>query len=141
MTFCLGMQFFTTEPVACDPSSLPKYPPSKEFDAKLRDEEARRFAFILYSQFSNINHLQRTVLLTSEMQHFFCPLVLCIFAFLISRRLKWTWPLIHSSLHTNVFCFIVFIWYFTHCHNLVSTFPFLLCYYWQWTYLKLKHLR
>ncbi|PNX57381.1 putative serine threonine-protein kinase, partial [Trifolium pratense] len=26
----------------CDPSSLPKYPPSKEMDAKLRDEEARR---------------------------------------------------------------------------------------------------
>ncbi|KAK8627234.1 hypothetical protein V6N13_134853 [Hibiscus sabdariffa] len=35
-------KFFTTEPLACDPSSLPKYPPSKEIDAKLRDEEARR---------------------------------------------------------------------------------------------------
>jgi hypothetical protein len=35
-------QFFTTKPYACDPSSLPKYPPSKEYDAKLRDEEARR---------------------------------------------------------------------------------------------------
>ncbi|KAF8409252.1 hypothetical protein HHK36_005326 [Tetracentron sinense] len=35
-------QFFTTKPLACDPSSLPKYPPSKEFDAKARDEEARR---------------------------------------------------------------------------------------------------
>ncbi|KAL5982873.1 hypothetical protein ACLOJK_016951 [Asimina triloba] len=34
--------FFTTAPHACDPSSLPKYPPSKEFDAKLREEEARR---------------------------------------------------------------------------------------------------
>ncbi|KAM0947231.1 putative protein-serine/threonine kinase CMGC-CDK-CRK7-CDK9 family [Dioscorea sansibarensis] len=34
--------FFTTNPLACDPSSLPKYPPSKELDAKLRDEEARR---------------------------------------------------------------------------------------------------
>nr|GEW45805.1 probable serine/threonine-protein kinase At1g54610 [Tanacetum cinerariifolium] len=31
-----------TKPYACDPSSLPKYPPSKEMDAKLRDEEARR---------------------------------------------------------------------------------------------------
>jgi hypothetical protein len=37
-------QFFTTKPLPCDPSSLPKYPPSKEFDAKLRDEEARRYA-------------------------------------------------------------------------------------------------
>ncbi|XP_077251054.1 putative serine/threonine-protein kinase At1g54610 [Tasmannia lanceolata] len=34
--------FFTTKPLACDPSILPKYPPSKEFDAKIRDEEARR---------------------------------------------------------------------------------------------------
>lgn len=36
------LSFFTTKPFACDPSSLPKYPPSKEIDAKLRDEEARR---------------------------------------------------------------------------------------------------
>ncbi|MFS7897120.1 putative protein-serine/threonine kinase CMGC-CDK-CRK7-CDK9 family [Helianthus anomalus] len=41
-TAALGSEFFTTEPYACDPSSLPKYPPSKEMDAKLRDEEARR---------------------------------------------------------------------------------------------------
>ncbi|KAJ4950501.1 hypothetical protein NE237_027333 [Protea cynaroides] len=37
----LNSEFFTTKPLPCDPSSLPKYPPSKEFDAKLRDEEAR----------------------------------------------------------------------------------------------------
>ncbi|KAI3469441.1 hypothetical protein Pfo_026104 [Paulownia fortunei] len=36
------LNFFTTKPYACDPSSLPKYPPSKEMDAKRRDEEARR---------------------------------------------------------------------------------------------------
>jgi hypothetical protein len=41
--FVWFFQFFTTKPFACDPSSLPKYPPSKEFDAKLRDEEARRY--------------------------------------------------------------------------------------------------
>ncbi|GAU38107.1 hypothetical protein TSUD_317940, partial [Trifolium subterraneum] len=35
-------EFFTTEPYACEPSSLPKYPPSKELDVKMRDEEARR---------------------------------------------------------------------------------------------------
>ncbi|KAL8167333.1 hypothetical protein V2J09_008832 [Rumex salicifolius] len=40
----LQNEFFTTKPLPCDPSSLPKYPPSKEFDAKLRDEEARRAA-------------------------------------------------------------------------------------------------
>ncbi|XP_072970266.1 probable serine/threonine-protein kinase At1g09600 [Typha angustifolia] len=38
----LQSEFFRTKPLACDPSSLPKYPPSKEYDAKLREEEARR---------------------------------------------------------------------------------------------------
>ncbi|KAI3728658.1 hypothetical protein L6452_17297 [Arctium lappa] len=38
----LKSEFFTTKPHACDPSSLPQYPPSKEIDAKMRDEEARR---------------------------------------------------------------------------------------------------
>jgi len=38
----LNSDFFKTEPLACDPSSLPHYPPSKEFDAKIRDDEARR---------------------------------------------------------------------------------------------------
>uniref|UniRef100_A0A1J3GK56 Putative serine/threonine-protein kinase n=1 Tax=Noccaea caerulescens TaxID=107243 RepID=A0A1J3GK56_NOCCA len=41
-TSALSSEFFTTEPLACDPSSLPKYPPSKELNVKLRDEEARR---------------------------------------------------------------------------------------------------
>ncbi|AAF97284.1 Putative protein kinase [Arabidopsis thaliana] len=35
-------EFFTTEPLPCHISSLPKYPPSKELDAKVRDEEAKR---------------------------------------------------------------------------------------------------
>ncbi|CAL9118146.1 unnamed protein product [Musa textilis] len=38
----LNSEFFATEPHACEPSSLPQYPPSKEMDAKLRDEKARR---------------------------------------------------------------------------------------------------
>ncbi|XP_014509060.1 probable serine/threonine-protein kinase At1g54610 [Vigna radiata var. radiata] len=41
-TAALHSEFFTTKPFACEPSSLPKYPPSKEMDTKLRDEEARR---------------------------------------------------------------------------------------------------
>ncbi|KAL5701427.1 [pyruvate dehydrogenase (acetyl-transferring)] kinase [Ranunculus cassubicifolius] len=41
-TAALRSEFFTTKPYACEPSSLPHYPPSKEMDAKLRDEEARR---------------------------------------------------------------------------------------------------
>ncbi|CAL0333862.1 unnamed protein product [Lupinus luteus] len=38
----LKSEFFTSEPLACDPSTLPKYPHSKEIDAKLRDEATRR---------------------------------------------------------------------------------------------------
>lgn len=41
-TTALQSEFFTTEPYPCEPSSLPKYPPSKELDVKLREEEARR---------------------------------------------------------------------------------------------------
>ncbi|XLR56938.1 hypothetical protein S83_007610, partial [Arachis hypogaea] len=32
----LRSEFFTLEPLLCDPSSLPKYPPSKKIDAKLQ---------------------------------------------------------------------------------------------------------
>lgn len=56
------MQFFATEPYACDPSSLPTYPPSKEMDAKMRDEEARRFVGLTHNY---INHVM--ILL-----HLFC---------------------------------------------------------------------
>ncbi|KAL6989565.1 [pyruvate dehydrogenase (acetyl-transferring)] kinase [Sarracenia purpurea var. burkii] len=41
-TDALRSEFFTTEPYACDPSTLPQYPPTKEMDAKRRDTEARR---------------------------------------------------------------------------------------------------
>ncbi|KAG8638940.1 hypothetical protein MANES_14G082300v8 [Manihot esculenta] len=42
-TSALASEYFITKPYACDPSSLPKYPPSKEIDAKNR-EEARRLS-------------------------------------------------------------------------------------------------
>ncbi|KAJ8772959.1 hypothetical protein K2173_028136 [Erythroxylum novogranatense] len=38
----LTSEYFTTKPYACDPSSLPKYPPSKEIDAKNREEGKRK---------------------------------------------------------------------------------------------------
>ncbi|KAH0895082.1 hypothetical protein HID58_057511 [Brassica napus] len=41
-TSALHSEFFSTRPLPCDPSSLPKYPPSKELDARMRDEESRR---------------------------------------------------------------------------------------------------
>ncbi|TKY66852.1 serine/threonine-protein kinase [Spatholobus suberectus] len=40
----LKSEFFASEPLPCDPSSLPKYAPSKEIDAKLRDEARRQGA-------------------------------------------------------------------------------------------------
>ncbi|KAK1293694.1 putative serine/threonine-protein kinase [Acorus calamus] len=40
----LASQYFTTKPYACDPSSLPKYPPNKEIDAKCREEARRKKA-------------------------------------------------------------------------------------------------
>ncbi|GMH06496.1 hypothetical protein Nepgr_008336 [Nepenthes gracilis] len=41
-TSALTSEFFTTKSFSCGPSSLPKSPPTKEFDAKVRDEESRR---------------------------------------------------------------------------------------------------
>ncbi|KAG2304355.1 hypothetical protein Bca4012_063350 [Brassica carinata] len=38
----LMSEFFTTEPLPCHISSLPKYPPSKELDVKNQNEETRR---------------------------------------------------------------------------------------------------
>ncbi|KAJ4883758.1 Protein kinase superfamily protein [Raphanus sativus] len=38
----LVSEYFTTEPFACDPSSLPMYPPCKEIDTKHRTEAARK---------------------------------------------------------------------------------------------------
>ncbi|CAJ1956588.1 unnamed protein product [Sphenostylis stenocarpa] len=38
----LKSEFFSTEPLPCDPSSLPKYPPSKEIDTKLWEEAKRQ---------------------------------------------------------------------------------------------------
>lgn len=51
----IAVQFFTTKPYACEPSILPKYPPSKEMDAKRRDEDARRSSY-LDSFFYFFNH-------------------------------------------------------------------------------------
>jgi len=41
-TTALASDYFTTEPYACEPSSLPKCAPNKEMDAKFREESRRR---------------------------------------------------------------------------------------------------
>ncbi|XP_057952529.1 protein IMPAIRED IN BABA-INDUCED STERILITY 1 isoform X2 [Malania oleifera] len=38
----LNSEYFTTKPYACDPSTLPRYPPNKEIDAKSREETRRK---------------------------------------------------------------------------------------------------
>ncbi|CAN7109800.1 unnamed protein product [Brassica rapa subsp. narinosa] len=38
----LNSEYFLTRPYGCDPSSLPKYPPNKEMDAKNRDDMRRK---------------------------------------------------------------------------------------------------
>ncbi|KAG0460228.1 hypothetical protein HPP92_023356 [Vanilla planifolia] len=38
----LASEYFKTKPFACDPSSLPKYPPTKEIDARTRAVEVAR---------------------------------------------------------------------------------------------------
>lgn len=44
LLFMLGFcQFFTTNPLPCNPSSLPKFSPTKEFDSKRREKEATRY--------------------------------------------------------------------------------------------------
>ncbi|XP_009768588.1 protein IMPAIRED IN BABA-INDUCED STERILITY 1 isoform X2 [Nicotiana tabacum] len=40
----LNSEYFNTKPYACDSSSLPKYPPNKEIDAKFREEARRKRA-------------------------------------------------------------------------------------------------
>ncbi|XP_027925880.1 protein IMPAIRED IN BABA-INDUCED STERILITY 1-like isoform X2 [Vigna unguiculata] len=38
----LKSEYFSTKPYACDPSVMPKYPPSKEMDARNREEASRK---------------------------------------------------------------------------------------------------
>jgi hypothetical protein len=46
-------QFFTTDPLPCDPSRLPKFPPSKEFDLKRQNKEAARYFKFLDMEYNN----------------------------------------------------------------------------------------
>ncbi|XP_057805124.1 protein IMPAIRED IN BABA-INDUCED STERILITY 1-like isoform X1 [Salvia miltiorrhiza] len=41
-TSALASEYFKTKPYACDPSSVPKYPPSKEIDIKHHEEASRK---------------------------------------------------------------------------------------------------
>ncbi|KAK7411386.1 hypothetical protein VNO78_02819 [Psophocarpus tetragonolobus] len=43
-TSALSSEYFKTKPYACDPSSLPIYPPSKEIDAKHKEETRKKIS-------------------------------------------------------------------------------------------------
>ncbi|TKY73351.1 serine/threonine-protein kinase [Spatholobus suberectus] len=43
-TSALSSEYFKTKPYACEPSSLPIYPPSKEIDAKHREESRKKIS-------------------------------------------------------------------------------------------------
>ena len=47
LSFSAWTQFFRTEPYACEPSSLPRYPPCKERDVKLKYEKHKRFGALI----------------------------------------------------------------------------------------------
>ncbi|KAJ7971019.1 GPCR kinase [Quillaja saponaria] len=49
----LMSEYFKTQPYACDPSCLPKYPPNKEIDAKIREDCTQLFSL------SNLNILRK----------------------------------------------------------------------------------
>lgn len=52
----LEAQYFKMRPYVCDPSSMPKFPPNKEMDAKAREDERRSMSLLLNSN-SNSNSI------------------------------------------------------------------------------------
>ena len=62
-------QYFNTEPLACDPSSLPKYTPSKEMDIKKRDETRKQASEIRRTNESQaVEPIQEDSSLTQQLQ-------------------------------------------------------------------------
>lgn len=73
-TSALDSVYFNTKPYACDPSSLPNFPPNKEIDAKLR-EEARRKKTGATVQISAGSRNSRRVRKTLQEPSDFCRVV------------------------------------------------------------------
>ncbi|KAL0688099.1 hypothetical protein Bca4012_087776 [Brassica carinata] len=65
----LNSEYFNTEPLACDPSSLPKYTPSKEMDIKKRDETRKQASEIRRTNESQaVEPIQEDSSLTQQLQ-------------------------------------------------------------------------
>ncbi|XP_078155279.1 protein IMPAIRED IN BABA-INDUCED STERILITY 1-like isoform X2 [Carex rostrata] len=54
----LSSEYFKTEPYACEPSSLPKYTPNKELDAKIREDSSRRKSGVVRLRFQDSSKRQ-----------------------------------------------------------------------------------
>ncbi|KAI3768547.1 hypothetical protein L2E82_19331 [Cichorium intybus] len=73
-TSALESEYFKTKPYACDPVSLPKYPPNKEIDAKVRKESCRKKpGGMIRASGSSTN--PRMVRTSSQEQTTFCKMV------------------------------------------------------------------
>lgn len=70
-SIALESEYFRTRPHACDPSSLPKYPPNKEIDAKYR-EEARRKKIGGAAKASGSSRIPRRVRKNPQEPNTFC---------------------------------------------------------------------
>ncbi|KAG0475664.1 hypothetical protein HPP92_015350 [Vanilla planifolia] len=66
-TAALSSEYFRTMPYACDPSSLPRYPPNKEIDAKNREESLKRkFGGIMHPLEAERRHSRSNISLRSS---------------------------------------------------------------------------
>lgn len=54
----LSSEYFKTEPYVCEPSSLPKYTPNKELDAKIREDSSRRKSGVVRLRFQDSSKRQ-----------------------------------------------------------------------------------
>ncbi|CAH8360079.1 unnamed protein product [Eruca vesicaria subsp. sativa] len=65
----LNSEYFHTEPLACDPSSLPKYTPSKELDIKKRGETRKQASEIISTDEPQaVEPIQEDSSLTKQLQ-------------------------------------------------------------------------
>ncbi|KAG0474029.1 hypothetical protein HPP92_015886 [Vanilla planifolia] len=66
-TAALSSEYFRTMPYACDHSSLPRYPPNKEIDAKNREESLKRkFGGIMHPLEAERRHSRSNISLRSS---------------------------------------------------------------------------
>ncbi|XP_042024428.1 protein IMPAIRED IN BABA-INDUCED STERILITY 1-like [Salvia splendens] len=71
----LQSEYFNTRPYACDPSSMPKFPPNKEMDAKAREDERRMKGLSTRQEAAAVSRNPRRMRKTLHETSDFCNLV------------------------------------------------------------------